>query len=356
MIHKNPKATRDQLAQALMNGTPRPNTKTGTMQIDGPTIEAPVAWQSSPDHPPTMLAYITAEEAALLSKKDLHNSGVDEKRHYGPQGIPSFNGNGSTGDGYGGGGDSSGSTGSTGTQGSDNSLSASQSAAYGEFGAAMDSLGGLGGGTLGGVGSPGYGGGYTSDGYSGQLSDFSRGDLNAMGRGGPFAGAYESGGLLGGIGRAGERAVQNAFDNPIATAINLAVPGGIGLANTVSGIFGGPTVGGSLAAAGRGIGDALGFNGAQAAAAQTASATGDSKGGGSAKGDGGPLSGDTTGGGSTGFASGTPGSPLGGNNNALAAALLGSPPDPSGRKTYGARVSSFSPFGREYVTPWAYRG
>lgn len=350
MIHKNPKAMREQLVQALMNGTPRPNTKTGTMQIDGPTIEAPVAWQSSPDHPPTMLAYITAEEAALLSKKDLHNSGVDEKRHYGPKGIPSFNGNGSTGDGYGGGGDSGG--GGSGGE----SLSSSQADAYSSFGDAMDSLGGAGGSNLGGVGGVGYGGGYTSDGFSGQLSDFGSRDLSAMGRGGPFAGAYESGGLLGGIGRAGERAVQNAFDNPIATAINLAVPGGIGLANTVSGIFGGPTVGGSLAAAGRGIGDALGLNGAQAAAAQTASATGDSKGGGSAKGDGGPLSGDTTGGGSTSFASGAPGSPIGGNNNALAAALLGSPPDPSGRKTYGTRVSSFSPFGREYVTPWAYRG
>ncbi len=39
--------------------------------------------------------------------------------------------------------------------------------------------------------------------------------------------------------------------------------------------------------------------------------------------------------------------------NPIADALMGKP---TGRKTLGARVPSFSPDGRQYVTPWAYRG
>lgn len=52
--------------------------------------------------------------------------------------------------------------------------------------------------------------------------------------------------------------------------------------------------------------------------------------------------------------------PFGSANSPLAQALLGNGPsaipDFGGRKTFGPRVSSYSPYGREYVTPWAYRG
>jgi len=40
------------------------------------------------------LAYITKEEAEHLKKLDLHNSGIDKENHYGPEGIPNFDGGG----------------------------------------------------------------------------------------------------------------------------------------------------------------------------------------------------------------------------------------------------------------------
>lgn len=90
------------LMHTLKDGRTRPNYMYDTTQVEGPRINAPVAWQSAPGHPPTMLAYITPEEARLLSKADIHDSGVDRERHYGPLGIPSFNGDGGGGDGGGG--------------------------------------------------------------------------------------------------------------------------------------------------------------------------------------------------------------------------------------------------------------
>ena len=54
-------------------------------------VEAPLHWQSSPDHPTTELAYITPAEKDLLVKQDLHGSlrgGVNR----GPSGIMSLNG------------------------------------------------------------------------------------------------------------------------------------------------------------------------------------------------------------------------------------------------------------------------
>ena len=58
-------------------------------------VEAPLHWQSAPDHPITELAYITKKEKDLLIKKDLHKSlkgGVNR----GPSGIMSLNGWGSS--------------------------------------------------------------------------------------------------------------------------------------------------------------------------------------------------------------------------------------------------------------------
>jgi len=46
------------------------------------------------------LAYITNEEAKKLKELDLHNSGIGKKMHYGPKGIPNYNGGGG---GFGGG-------------------------------------------------------------------------------------------------------------------------------------------------------------------------------------------------------------------------------------------------------------
>ena len=43
------------------------------------------------------LAYITAEEAEKLKRLDMHNSGIGKEMHYGPGGIPNYNGDAGTG-------------------------------------------------------------------------------------------------------------------------------------------------------------------------------------------------------------------------------------------------------------------
>ena len=43
------------------------------------------------------LAYITAKEAEKLKELDMHKSGIAEKMHYGPSGIPNYNGGGEIG-------------------------------------------------------------------------------------------------------------------------------------------------------------------------------------------------------------------------------------------------------------------
>jgi|GEM_PF-6342990 len=151
-----------------------------------------------------------------------------------------------------------------------------------------------------------------------------------------------------GFGRAGAfagRQVDKALDNPVATGINALASmalGPIGMANMLSGWVGGPTLGGMATAAGRA---ATGYG--------ASPATGASAGNASPPGPGSANDG--------GFGpSGSGNSPLGGNsvNSPLAQALLGTSPDNGmgGRMAYGPRVSSYSPYGREYTTPWAYRG
>jgi len=58
----------------------------------------PRVWKSHPDHDPAMLAYITRTEAEKLRELDMHDSGIEERMHYGPQGVPSFQGDGVGGD------------------------------------------------------------------------------------------------------------------------------------------------------------------------------------------------------------------------------------------------------------------
>lgn len=287
----------------------------------------------------TLIAHINPREAALL--KALGGSGTINPK----TGLLEFEdgsasdggaggGGGDGGGGYGGGGDSSDTSGA--------GFGGGYDGGYG----GPDGTIGVGGEGLGGAPSGGYADAGSWSSYGGMGGSYG----NDMGSwDGPLAGvtgpqAMQSYGQSASLGqRAADFAgakIGDAMSRPAETMINTVAGfalGPVGLANTVSGWLGGPTLG-SMA-----TGIARGFGGES----QTASA----------KGDGGPLSGDTTGGGNS-LASGSGSSPLGANSaqSPLAAALLGSPPDPSGRKTYGARVSSFSPFGREYTTPWAYRG
>ncbi|MAL47044.1 hypothetical protein [Hyphomonas sp.] len=54
-----------------------------------PQVVAPRKWQSSPDAPPTELAYITKAEKELILKKDIHGS-LDKGPNMGPSGIMSL--------------------------------------------------------------------------------------------------------------------------------------------------------------------------------------------------------------------------------------------------------------------------
>ena len=54
-------------------------------------VDAPINWQSSPDHEPAHLAYITDAEQNLLINKDMYGS-LDGTPNRGPSGIPSLQG------------------------------------------------------------------------------------------------------------------------------------------------------------------------------------------------------------------------------------------------------------------------
>jgi hypothetical protein len=54
-----------------------------------PQVVAPRKWQSSPDAPPTELAYITKAEKDLILKKDIHGS-LSKGPNMGPSGIMSL--------------------------------------------------------------------------------------------------------------------------------------------------------------------------------------------------------------------------------------------------------------------------
>lgn len=218
------------------SGRSKPNPMYDAPQVEGPEVTAPMVWKSAPDHPPTMLAYITPQEAELLSAADIHNSGVSMERHYGPRGIPSFNGDGGGGS-EGASGTGGSDTGSGGFGGSDAAVSASSyGGAYGGYGYGASGPG------------PDYGGIYGGYLESAQAPAPSRSMVdiaidNAVGWG---------------VGK-----INEAINNPIATAINTVVgiaAGPVGLANTVSGLLGGPTIGSVATAAGRSVGESLGLS------------------------------------------------------------------------------------------------
>lgn len=204
----------------------------------------PVRWRSAPNHPETQLAYITDEEAALLKKLDIHDSGVRYRHHIGPQGIPSYNGAGS-GDSAGGndngGGDSTG--GSPAGDGG-GTMGGGDIGGGGGFGGESGSPAGDTGGVMGGgdVGGGGFGG--ESGSPAGDTGGVAGG---AMG-GGSFGG--DIGGAVGGLGSLGDIGgiVGGGFDGIGAvggTDIG-SVAGGSSLASAAAGVPG--DMGGALGA------------------------------------------------------------------------------------------------------------
>jgi hypothetical protein len=69
-----------------------------------PQVVVPRKWQSSPDAPPTELAYITKAEKDLILKKDIHGS-LSKGPNMGPSGIMSLDSFGDVGGGGASGGD-----------------------------------------------------------------------------------------------------------------------------------------------------------------------------------------------------------------------------------------------------------
>lgn len=151
-------------------------------------------------------------------------------------------------------------------------------------------------------------------------------------------------------GWAGDK-VAHAINNPVATALNFATSfTPVGALNSFSGLVGGPTVGGALTAMGRG----LAAPETQVAGQIEGKTTG-------AIGPSGDKQGDKSGEGGDGYTP-TKVGPSGSGVSPLAQALMGEKPasDPwanmGRRKTFGSLVNSYSPYGRQYVTPWDYRG
>lgn len=94
-----PERTMDRKAQSAdFTKRPMKDAGRGTAESNDKAT-APRAWQSSPDHETALLAYITPTEGDMLRKADVHGSGVDKKMHYGPKGVPSFQGDGPGGGG-----------------------------------------------------------------------------------------------------------------------------------------------------------------------------------------------------------------------------------------------------------------
>lgn len=314
------------------SGRSRPNPMYNAPQVEGPEVTAPMVWKSAPDHPPTMLAYITPQEAELLSAADIHNSGVSMERHYGPRGIPSFNGDGGGGS-EGASGTGGSDTGSGGFDGSDAAVSASSyGGAYGGLGYGGAGPAGLGDAMSGApaneeslqeqgppappsvqaqtsmldalndgipAGSQGLAPGARADSIGQAAVDAAQaysksGDEAMAGAMRDMADVAFGQAMEAGYGQKGERtfditnawgnslldnlaygglgvavpaaalsAIRNAMENPIATAINTVVgivAGPVGLANTVSGLLGGPTIGSVATAAGRSVGESLGLS------------------------------------------------------------------------------------------------
>lgn len=157
--------------------------------------------------------------------------------------------------------------------------------------------------------------------------------------------------------------VQDIKDKPLSTLANIAMPGVFGAVNNLVGM-----ASASPGVAGRtltdraidGFASFTGFNGPQGPATQVAEVDGKTTG---AIGPSGDKVGDKSGEGGDGLAYNPAQSgPSGSGMSPLAQALAGMGIRNDGwnnwgrRKTLGPLASSYDPNGRQYVTPWDYRG
>jgi hypothetical protein len=219
------------------------------------TVNAPVKWRSSKDHPIAHLSYITKDEEKILIDLNLYGS-LKGKPNRGPFGLPSLQGSGGGSGGDGGGGDGGGGGDSGGDSGQGDSGPGGSDDGSGHGGPGQGDSGP--GGSDDGTGHGGPGPGADSD--SGSMGGIGMGDVGGLGVSdssgmsvGDVAGTSDNSGMGGVAGSAvgaaataaaaesntgvmstlaniANRAVQNAINNPVATAIGIAMGPVAGLA------------------------------------------------------------------------------------------------------------------------------
>jgi hypothetical protein len=172
------------------------------------TVNAPVKWRSSKDHPIAHLSYITKDEQKILIDLNLYGS-LKGKPNRGPFGLPSLQGSGSGSGGDGGSSGGDGGQGDSGPGGSDDGSghggpgSGSQGESTGD---ASDQ-----GGTEGPGGSQGESTGDAPGTQGGTVSEAQAAAESA---------ATETG-VMSTVTNAVQNAIANAVNNPVSTAIGM---------------------------------------------------------------------------------------------------------------------------------------
>jgi hypothetical protein len=186
------------------------------------TVNAPVKWRSSKDHPIAHLSYITKDEQKILIDLNLYGS-LKGKPNRGPFGLPSLQGSGggSGGDGGSSGGDSGG-PGDSGPGGSDDGTGHGGPGP----GSAGESTGD----------APGTQGGTVGEAQASAQADaqsISADNVSTQAQADQedaATAAAANTGVMGSLSNAVQNAIANARANPVATAIGIAMGPVAGLA------------------------------------------------------------------------------------------------------------------------------
>ncbi len=201
------------------------------------TVNAPVKWRSSKDHPIAHLSYITKDEEKILIDLNLYGS-LKGKPNRGPFGLPSLQGSGggSGGDGGGGdgggGGDSGGDSGDSGPgdSGPGGSDDGTGHGGPGDSGPGDSGPGGSDDGTGHGGPGPGPGGaeggfGIGPDAAQEAAQSVTADDVSTQAQADQedaATAAAANTGVMGALSNAVQNAIANAVANPAQTAIGMA--------------------------------------------------------------------------------------------------------------------------------------
>ena len=198
------------------------------------TVNAPIKWRSSKDHPVAHLAYITKDEEKILIDLNLYGS-LKGKPNRGPFGLPSLQGSGggAGGDGGGGGGGGGGNSGNDGPgdSGPGGSDDGTGHGGPGPGGPGQGSFGGseegFGIGPNDSIGGPGQGQGS----FGGSEEGFGIGPDDSIGpsmsqpaESIDVNAPTEETGIMSTVTNAVQNAIQNAINNPVATVIGMVNP------------------------------------------------------------------------------------------------------------------------------------